>query len=365
MKAYLILKSFDQEALDRAIEGAPGEFQVLPFGTVEIEGEADAFVDEEAMDSIIAEFERRGNDMVIDYEHQTLTGDEAPAAGWLRKFVKKGSEGLWAVVEWTEKAKEYLTKKEYRYFSPVFWMRKADRKIIQIENIALTNFPKINNLHPIMAKMNSDYNNHKKDPAHGEREQKEEMMLEKLKKLFKLAADADEAKVVEAVEAVVAKNKELEKAGKDKKTEVVAAKEILEALKLDEGAKKEDVLKAIDGLEASHVAAGDLSKQVAKLTSDIAEIKKEDIVTLAVDEGKITPAQLEAWGNKMALTDPEQFKTVVLSKAVGSEMPVRKNIPPGPKDKDIIEEAQQSINKMMGIDEEAWKKYGPKERHNA
>ena len=348
MKACLILK---------AIEGAPGEFQVLPFGTVEIEGEADAFVDEEAMDSIIAEFERRGNDMVIDYEHQTLTGNEAPAAGWLRKFVKKGQEGLWAVVEWTEKAKQYLASKEYRYFSPVFWVRKADRKIVQIENIALTNFPKINNLHPITAKMNSDFNNHTK-------KREEITMWEKLKKLFKLAEDADEAKVVEAVEAVVAKNKELEAAGTDK-MEVVACKEILEKLKLDEGAKKEDVLNAIDGLEASHVAAGDLSKQVAKLSSDIAEMKKEDIVTLAVDEGKITPAQLEAWGNKMALTDPEQFKTVVLSKAVGSEMPVRKNIPPGPKDKDIIDEAQQSINKMMGIDEEAWKKYGPKEMHNA
>ena len=85
MKAYLILK---------AIEGAPGEFQVLPFGKVEIEGEEDACVDDEAMDSSIAEFERRGNDVVIDYEHQTLTGKEAPAAGWLRKFVKKGSEGL-------------------------------------------------------------------------------------------------------------------------------------------------------------------------------------------------------------------------------------------------------------------------------
>jgi len=348
VKAFLILK---------AIEGAPGEFQVLPFGTVEIEGEADAFVDEEAMDSIIAEFERRGNDMVIDYEHQTLTGNEAPAAGWLRKFVKKGQEGLWAVVEWTEKAKQYLASKEYRYFSPVFWVRKADRKIVQIENIALTNFPKINNLHPITAKMNSDFNNHTK-------KREEITMWEKLKKLFKLAEDADEAKVVEAVEAVVAKNKELEAAGTDK-MEVVACKEILEKLKLDEGAKKEDVLNAIDGLEASHVAAGDLSKQVAKLSSDIAEMKKEDIVTLAVDEGKITPAQLEAWGNKMALTDPEQFKTVVLSKAVGSEMPVRKNIPPGPKDKDIIDEAQQSINKMMGIDEEAWKKYGPKEMHNA
>jgi len=358
MKAYLILKQ---------IEGAPGEFQALPFGKVEIEGEEDAFVDEEAMDAIIAEFERRGNDIVIDYEHQTLTGEEAPAAGWLRKFVKKGQEGLWAVVEWTEKAKDYLTKKEYRYFSPVFWVRESDRKVVSIENIALTNFPKINNLHPIMAKMNSDLSrasrsndfNNLNNPAHEEREQKEEMMLEKLKKLFKLAADADEAKVVEAVEAVVAKNTELEKAGKDKKTEVIAAKEILTVLALKEDAKLEDVTRAIDGLKASHVAAGDLSKQVATLTSDIAEMKKEDIVTLAVDEGKITSAQLEAWGNKMALADPEQFKAVVLSKAVGSEVPVRKNIPPGPGPQgEVLNDDVLNVAKLMNVSKEDLKKYG-------
>jgi len=360
MKAHFILK---------AIDGAPGEFQVLPYGTVEIEGEEDGFVDEEAMDSIIAEFERRGNDMVIDYEHQTLTGKEAPAAGWVRKFVKKGQEGLWAAVEWTEKAKQYLANKEYRYFSPVFWMRKADRKIISIENIALTNFPKINNLHPITAKMNSDFNNQKKG--------KETEMLEKLKKLFKLAEDADEAKAVEAVEAVVAKNKDLEKTcdkltakntllEKGKTGDIVACKEVLDVLKCKEDATKEDVVKAIEGLNASHIAAGDLSIQVAKLTSDIAEIKKEDLVKLASNEGKITPAQLEAWGNEMAIKDPEQFKRVVLSKAVGSEIPLKKikgiiDLNSG----DILDDAQISINTMMGIDDDTWKKYGPKEVHNA
>jgi len=137
----------------KSIEGAPEEFQLFPYGTIGIEGEEDAFVDDESMAAVIADFERRGNDMVIDYEHQTLKDVQAPAAGWIKRFINRGKEGLWVVVEWTRQAKEYLENREYRYFSPVFWVSENGRKILKIENVALTNFPKVNNLRPIMAKM--------------------------------------------------------------------------------------------------------------------------------------------------------------------------------------------------------------------
>jgi len=140
----------------KSIDGAPGEFQVFPYGKIEIEGEDDAFIDETSMDTIIADFNRRGNDMVIDYEHQTLKGVQAPAAGWVKKLVNRGKEGLWAVVEWTKQAKDYLQNREYRYFSPVFWVQDQGRNVLKIENVALTNYPKVNNLRPIMAKMSLD-----------------------------------------------------------------------------------------------------------------------------------------------------------------------------------------------------------------
>jgi len=137
----------------KSIEGAPGEFQLFPYGKIGIEGEDDAFVDGESMDAVIADFERRGNDMVIDYEHQTLKDVQAPAAGWVKRLINRGTEGLWVIVEWTKQAKEYLENREYRYFSPVFWVSDNGRKIVKIENVALTNYPRINNLRPIMAKM--------------------------------------------------------------------------------------------------------------------------------------------------------------------------------------------------------------------
>ena len=91
--------------------------------------------------------------MVIDYEHQTLKSVEAPAAGWIKRLINRGEQGLWAAVEWTEKATKYLVNREYRYFSPVFMVRKSDRKVIQVTNAALTNSPQINHLTPIIAKL--------------------------------------------------------------------------------------------------------------------------------------------------------------------------------------------------------------------
>jgi len=140
--------------LAKEINGAPSEFQVFPYGAVDIEGDPAALLDEESMQQIIESFDRRGNDMVIDYEHQTLKDVKAPAAGWIRKLINKGKQGLWAMVEWTEEARQFLKEREYRYFSPVFAVRGNDRKIIQLHNVALTNFPKLNNLRPIIAKLN-------------------------------------------------------------------------------------------------------------------------------------------------------------------------------------------------------------------
>ena len=429
MKALYILKS---------IEGAPGEFQVLPYGEIEIEGDKPAILDEESMQSIINQFKRRGNDMVIDYEHQTLKDVQAPAAGWIKRFINKGKEGLWAVVEWTEKAREYMAAREYRYFSPVFWARKSDRKVLKIDHIALTNYPKINRLQPIVAKMTRDqardaqlvrsekYGLGVKEGGHvtkpGEWSQvpddqfldpvnyrypcpdagqtraaasywgreenqkpytpkersivnerldkfkqkfnigeyrKETKMIKKLKKLFGLKDDAGEDKLMEAAEAIVAKNKEL-KTSADKKTEVVACKEVLEVLKLGPDADKEVVIAAIGSLGSTDDVAAKLSQDVARMSTELGKIKQEDLVQLALKEGKTSPEELKSWGRDLALKNPEQFKMIVLSRPKGSVIPVENvQVLGDGEHKTTPDDVQLSINKMMGVDEETWKKYRP------
>ena len=115
----------------------PVEFQVFPRGRVEIEGSAGFSVDEEAMEAVIRRFRSRGLDMVVDYEHQTEKDTEAPAAGWIRELFSRGEEGLWAKVEWTERARQYLANREYRYYSPVFSVSGVERKLVELLRVAL------------------------------------------------------------------------------------------------------------------------------------------------------------------------------------------------------------------------------------
>ena len=187
-------------------------------------------------------------------------------------------------------------------------------------------------------------------------------MLAKLIKLFKLADDADEAKVVEAVEAVVTKNKELEKAAQSKienrKSEIVACKEILTVLTLKEDATKEDVIAAIDSLKSTDTAAQELSQRVATLMTEIAEMKKDDLVAVALKEGKTSPEELDKWARDLALKSPEQFKVIVLSRPKGSVVPVS-DIPPGPGPEEAnLNDDVLTVASMMNVDKEDLKKYG-------
>jgi len=138
----------------------PSEFQVFPAGTVHIHGGGSFTVNDSVMNQIIERFKSRGLDLVIDYERQTegkagqydysSPDGTAPAAGWIKRLVNKGANGLWAVVEWTEKAKKFLSNKEYRYFSPVFTLSKKDG-LVELLRVALTNAPRLNDIKPIIA----------------------------------------------------------------------------------------------------------------------------------------------------------------------------------------------------------------------
>lgn len=85
------------------------------------------------------------NEMVIDYDHQTVfgaragVGGRAPAAAWSPK-VFATERGVFAEIDWTEAAATALGKKEYRYISPVFAHDKAGRPTVVI-NATLTNTP--------------------------------------------------------------------------------------------------------------------------------------------------------------------------------------------------------------------------------
>jgi hypothetical protein len=135
----------------REIPGIASEIQVIPYGSYTTE-EGTFLHDEVSADFVMKAFDAHKNDLVIDYEHQTLSGKEAPAAGWITRLINRGKAGIWAAVMWTEKAKLYIGNREYRYLSPVFLKRGSDNRVVKLVNAGLTNQPAIDGMVPLINK---------------------------------------------------------------------------------------------------------------------------------------------------------------------------------------------------------------------
>lgn len=132
----------------------PETFLLLKFGrsVYTKDGKEGGFdFDAPAADALIAEFNSRSRDLVIDFEHSTLSGNEAPAAGWIDRL-EKTAGGLCAHVKyWTDRAKEYLTRGEYRYFSPTLMFTQGGRKPAALHSVALTNHPALHGVDALVA----------------------------------------------------------------------------------------------------------------------------------------------------------------------------------------------------------------------
>lgn len=126
----------------------PEYIKILPLGFVSSE-KGDFLVDNESFLLMKEHMAHRKIDIVVDYEHQTLKDIQAPASGWIKELSLK-ADGIYAKVEWTAKAENYLRNREYRYLSPVVMIRERDKKVLQLHSVALTNTPAINGMMPII-----------------------------------------------------------------------------------------------------------------------------------------------------------------------------------------------------------------------
>ena len=337
MNDFLTLKGGEVD-----VGGAPEVISDLPFGhVVSQKGEFD--VDEESLAAMKEQIAQRGVDLVVDYEHQTLTGERAPAAGWVKELFAEDGH-IKARVEWTIPAKQYLENKEYRYLSPVITVRKSDNKATGLHSLALTNTPAIAGMTPIVN--SSTFQG-------GETNMNE--LIKKLAAALGLGEDADEEQILTALSACVEENKALKEAAEGGKAP---------GKKPGEGGKPED---QDDGIVANaDVAAsimalkGGVDGRVKALEEKLADRDAEEAVELALKSGKITPAQ-RGWAKEYALKSPDGFKAflekapqvVPMSEIAGGDALALKG--------DELDEATMLVCKQLGISADDVKKYGMKE----
>ena len=309
----------------------PTSFQVFPYGKIELAGEQPFVVDEEAMNDVTKRFEERRLDMVIDYEHQTEGGEfsspdgVAPAAGWIKGLSSRSTEGLWVEVEWTERARNFLANREYRYFSPVFLLDKKSRRLVELLRVALTNAPRLNAIQPIVSK-NTNNEGASMD------------FIKKLASLLGLPDDSDEEKITSALSAVL-----------EQRDGVMV--EIAKALDLPETSGKSEIIGTLHAIKRTP----DLAREVATLKQKLSQRESDDLIEQAIKARKITGGMLE-WARDLAAKDPEALK-VFIAKAppvVPEDLPADPNPKSASPKADVM---QQEVNRQMGLTEEVWAKY--------
>lgn len=104
------------------------------------------YIDEAIAQRLIAKVALNRQDLMLDYEHQSLRADDngqpVPASGWFDQSELKwvDGKGLYIRPRWTDKARAMLDAKEYRYLSAVFHYDKNGHPT-ELISAALTNDP--------------------------------------------------------------------------------------------------------------------------------------------------------------------------------------------------------------------------------
>jgi phage I-like protein len=132
---------------------ADGWHQLLPAGAFcardgrpfDVEG-GQWHLDEQTAGVLIAKARQLGQDILIDYDHQTLktdsNGQPAPAAGWFNasEILWREDAGLFIKPRWTDKASAHIAAGEYRFLSAVF-PYDANGRPLELRMAALVNDP--------------------------------------------------------------------------------------------------------------------------------------------------------------------------------------------------------------------------------
>jgi len=261
----------------------------------------------------------------IDENHSTDLaaphGGASPAFGWMKDLCADETGAVWADVEWTERGREALNKKEYRFISPVF-QHSEKGEINCILRAALTNAPNLN-----LPALNSE---------RLENTRKENLMDKALCAALGLPETATEAEAIAAVSAL--------------KTSLNTAQPKPQGVDLSVYAPRTDLTAMQGRAEAAE-------KELAALNSAKLKAEGEAAVDQAIKDRKIAPASKAEY---VALCSTQEgldsFKKIMATTpaVIGDAH----HVPPGtpPSVQTSLNAEEITFAKSMGYSEEEWKK---------
>lgn len=273
--------NFTPVSLSYEISLANGRIQLCPFGRFfasdgRAEGESGWYVDDTNGEMLAESINSSKVRLMVDYEHQTLhiaqNGKGNPAAGWVVRAEYLSGQGLFADVEWTDKARQQIKAKEYRYISPLF-LADSTGKVVKIINAALTNRPACLDLDEAVAFSQSFFTSEEKP------------MLKLLQQLFG-AENATEAEIKQKLTALSASKGDSTVALSDVYAEL--NKEKAQVVALSAQVNQPDPSKYVPLSEMKKV-----QDQLTALSTQVTNDKVEALVQTALSDGRLLPTQKE------------------------------------------------------------------------
>lgn len=151
-----------REAFPDTFDGKPVRLQVFKTGKWSHPSYGPIEITKADLATIVKNYETTARALVVDYDHGTDTGktpEERKAAGWIKglQIQEDGdSAALYAEVEATDEAYEYVKRGEYRFFSPTWTSDFTNKETGEPQGItllrgAITNNPFIDGMHPAVA----------------------------------------------------------------------------------------------------------------------------------------------------------------------------------------------------------------------
>ncbi|MDK4624179.1 phage protease [Kingella kingae] len=277
-------KKFILAACSFEVTAKDGRIQLLPYGEFRaVDGRPTDvpawYLTEDNGHDVANLANQSRTQLVVDYEHQTLhkeqNGQPAPAAGWMR-WVEFTPKGLFAEVEWTERAAALIQSREYRYISAVF-VYDTQGYVRKLLHAALTNNPALHGMDEIIAAASAQFFN----------QSKENPMNELLQQLLGLP-NADEAELTAALTALLAAKPQAVALSADVFTQLADKDNKIAALTAGLQTAQPDLTQY-----APVSVVQDLQNQVAALTAQRDADKGADLIQAALTAGKLLPAQKE------------------------------------------------------------------------
>ena len=261
----------------------------------------------------------------IDENHSTDLaaphGGASPAFGWMKNLCADDSGAVWADVEWTERGRRALTKKEYRFISPVF-LHNEKGEINCILRAALTNTPNLE-----LPALNSE---------RLENNVKESNDMKNILASLGLPETATEADALAALAAL--------------KTSLNAAQAKGSGVDLTLFAPRTDLAFMQDRAEKAE-------KEIAALNSAKLKAEGEAAVDQAIKDRKIPPASKAGYVAMCSTREGlDSFSNIMASTpaiiAEGSQAPAGSP----PSTQTSLNSEELAMAKTMGYTEEEWKK---------